>query len=245
RCAAGAHAVGARQADWRLAPRSLSAVSQALERATIPSPGIASRRAVVHALLMSRLSSALIVEAPADAVWEVVGRGFHRIGEWASAIPASTAIPAAAGSGASSSAAAQVQNAPATLAAPVAGRVCQLGVPLLAQVEETLIAYDEANRTLTYDASGMPAFSTPARSAWPVVQIDRRRSLIKIDAQSDTRGLLGHIALGAILAQLGRTSRYLADDLRHFVEHGTPSPRKLQQLLRRSRQRSQERLVGG
>ena len=199
----------------------------------------------MHALLMSRLSSAFTVESPADAVWEVVGRRFHRIGEWATAIPASTAIPAPAGSGAGSSSAAQVQNAPATLAAPVAGRVCQLGVPLLAQVEETLVAYDEANRTLTYEASGMPAFVATARSTWTVVPIDRRRTLVRIDARFDTRGVLGHIGRWAIFAQVGRTNRYLADDLRHFVEDGTPSPRKLQQLLRRSRQRSHERPVGG
>lgn len=188
----------------------------------------------MHALLMSRLSSAFIVEAPADAVWEVVGRGFHRIGEWATAIPASTAIAEPAGPRSDRSAATQVRNAPAIPAAPVAGRVCQLGVRLLGQVEETLVAYDEANRTLTYEAGGMPAFVTTARNTWTVVPLDRRRTLVRIDAQFDTRGVLGHLGRWAIFAQVGRTTRYLADDLRHFVEHGTPSPRKLQQLLRRT-----------
>jgi hypothetical protein len=35
-----------------------------------------------------------------------------------------------------------------------------------------------------------------------------------------------------ILAQIGRTSRHLADDLRHYVETGQPSPRKQRQLRR-------------
>jgi hypothetical protein len=35
--------------------------------------------------------------------------------------------------------------------------------------------------------------------------------------------------------QVGRTSRHLADDLRYFVEHGAPSPRKQRQLAGGSR----------
>jgi hypothetical protein len=35
-----------------------------------------------------------------------------------------------------------------------------------------------------------------------------------------------------LLLQVGRTNRHLADDLRHYVEHGTPSPRKQDQLRR-------------
>jgi len=79
----------------------------------------------------------------------------------------------------------------------------------------------------------MPAFVTTARNTWTVVPLARRRSRVKIDAQFDTRGVLGALARWAIMAQLGRTARYLADDLRHYVEHGTPSPCKRRQLRRR------------
>lgn len=43
---------------------------------------------------MSDLSLDLHVEAPADLVWDVVRRRFHRIGEWATAIPASAGLSA-------------------------------------------------------------------------------------------------------------------------------------------------------
>lgn len=181
-----------------------------------------------------------IVEASADAVWEVVGRRFHQIGEWATAIPASSAIPARAGPPACMSAALQLRNLPATTAAAVAGRVCHVSLRLLPQVEERLIAHDEANRTLTYEASGMPAFVTTARNTWSVVPLDQRRSQVRIDAHSDTRGVLGHLGRWAIFAQVGRTTRFIADDLKHYVEHGTPSSRKLRQL-RRTRLLSGER----
>jgi len=43
-----------------------------------------------------KLSSETVIEASADRVWEIVGHQFARIGEWAAAISASHANPAAA-----------------------------------------------------------------------------------------------------------------------------------------------------
>lgn len=177
---------------------------------------------------MPQLSTHLIVAAPAHAVWEVIGPRFAQIGDWATAIPASAALPAPTGPAAQT---ATRPPAAATLAgAPVTGRVCQTGVRLVPQVTETLVAYDEASRTLTYEASGMPAFVTTARNTWTVTPLGERRTQISLQARFDTRGLLGLLGRWAILAQVGRTSRYLASDLRHYVETGTPSPRKQRQL---------------
>jgi hypothetical protein len=175
---------------------------------------------------MPQLSTDLVVAAPADAVWEVVGHRFDRIGEWATAVPASAALPALAPD--------LAPGGPARGPAGVAGRVCRTGVRLLPEVTETLVAYDEANRTLTYEATGMPAFVVAARNTWTVTPLDEHRSRLCLHARFDTRGVLGALARWLILAQVRRTSRHLAEDLRHFAEHGTPSPRKRAQL-RRSR----------
>lgn len=163
---------------------------------------------------MSELSTDLVVAAPADAVWDVVGRRFDRIGEWATAIPASTAL-----------------RAPDTRT--LTGRVCRTGIRLVPEVTETLVAYDEANRTLTYEATGMPGFVTTARNTWTVTALDPRRTKVSLRARFDTRGLLGLVGRWFILARVRRTSRHLADDLRHYVETGAPSPRKRRQARRR------------
>jgi hypothetical protein len=39
-----------------------------------------------------KVSSETIIDASADRVWEIVGHQFARIGEWATAIPASRPI---------------------------------------------------------------------------------------------------------------------------------------------------------
>jgi hypothetical protein len=177
---------------------------------------------------MPELSIDLIIAAPADQVWEVIGRRFDRIGDWATAITHSTATPnasAAAGGPA-------LPIAAAALDAPVAGRVCQTGVRLVPQVTETLIGYDDANRTLTYQASGMPTFVTLARNTWTVTAIDAHRSRVSLRARFDTRGLLGILGRWTILAQTRRTSRHLTEDLGHYVRTGQPSPRKQRQQRR-------------
>jgi hypothetical protein len=173
---------------------------------------------------MSMLTHQFIVEAPADAVWDLVGRRFDRIGDWATAIPASVALQPAG------TRPALPVDAPVD--APVAGRVCQTGIRLLPQVTETIVGYDDAARTLTYQASGLPAFVATARNTWTVTPLDGRRTQVTLHAQFDTRGMLGALARWAVLVQVGRTSKYLAEDLRYYLEHGEPSPRKRRQLRR-------------
>jgi hypothetical protein len=186
---------------------------------------------------MTERSINLDIAAPADRVWDVIGPRFDRIGDWATAIPASTAIPARPpGSDAATTSAAQLPVAAGAINAPVAGRVCQTGIPLIPEVVETLIAYDDTGRTLTYQASGMPVFVTLARNTWTVIPIDAERCRVNLRARFDTNGLLGLLGRWAILAQTRRTSRHLADDLRRYVETGAPSPRK-QRQLRRARRR--------
>jgi hypothetical protein len=179
---------------------------------------------------MPELSVDLLIAEPADRVWHVLGPGFDRIGDWATAIPASTAL-----SGDRATPGAVPAVAAGVIDAPVAGRVCETGIRLVPQVTETLIAYDEANRTLTYEASGMPAFVTLARNTWTVTPIDSGRCRVSLRARFDTRGLLGLLGRWAILARTRRTSRHLADDLRHYAETGNPSPRKLRRQRRATR----------
>jgi hypothetical protein len=174
---------------------------------------------------MPELSVDLIIAVPADQVWNVIGPGFDRIGEWATAIPASTAVPTHR----SEPGLPEPPGVPPALDAPVAGRICQTGIRLVPRITETLTAYDDARRSLTYVASGMPGFVTQARNTWTVIALAPDRCLVRLQARFDTRGLLGLLGRWAVLAQTRRTSRHLADDLRHYAETGTPSPRKQRQ----------------
>jgi Polyketide cyclase / dehydrase and lipid transport len=160
---------------------------------------------------MTSLTSDIVIAAPADRVWRVVAHRFDSIGDWATAISASTAPGSAV----------------ATAGAPVAGRICDTGIPAVPHVTETIVAYDEAARTLTYEATaGMPAFVALARNTWRVTPLDDTRTVVSYAARLEVRGLVGRLGRWWLLAQARRTGRHLLDDLKHYVEHGVPSPRK-------------------
>jgi hypothetical protein len=162
---------------------------------------------------MTRLTNHIIIDAPADKVWEVVGHHFDRIGEWASPVASSTGLDGTA-----------------------RGRVCHTGMRLVPRVSETIVAYDETARTLTYEVTeGMPPSVALARNEWRVTEVDGDRARVSFQAHLEVRGLLGAIARQALLLQVGRAGGHLLDDLKHYVEHGTPSPRKARTAARRLR----------
>lgn len=169
---------------------------------------------------MSLLTSRIVIAVPADTVWDLVAHRFDRIGDWATAIPSSTAIPA--------------QPAGPATAAPVAGRVCHTGLRRYPEVTESIVAYDDTHRTLTYEATaGMPAFVTTARNQWRVTALDDNRTEVAFTARAEVRGVLGRLAWWVLLLQVDRTGRHLLADLKYYVEHDTPSPRKRRALMAR------------
>jgi hypothetical protein len=182
-----------------------------------PKPGVVGQRG-----RMPQLTTHLAIDAPAGQVWQVIGPGFARIGDWATTIPASAAIPVPAPAAAT----------PVAYRAPVLGRTCRTGTRLVPDITETLTDYDEDRRTLTYQAGGLPAFITSARSTWTVTPTGETTCRITVTGRFQTRGVLGLVGCWAILAQARLTARHLQADLSHYIKHGVPSPRKQRQLSR-------------
>jgi Polyketide cyclase / dehydrase and lipid transport len=161
---------------------------------------------------MTALTNEIVIDAPAGAVWRVIAFEFDRIGDWATAIPASK-THAAVGF--------------PTVDAPVTGRICHTGLRLVPEVTETIVGYDEAAMTLTYEATGgLPSFVTLARNRWQVTAIAGDRARVSFQAQLRVRGLGGWLFRWWLLRRVGRDGRHLLDDLNHYVTQGTPSPRK-------------------
>jgi polyketide cyclase/dehydrase/lipid transport protein len=163
-----------------------------------------------------RVAVETTIDAPADAVWQIVGPRFADIGQWASAIRSSRAAHAE----------------PSDRTAPVDGRVCETGLRIAPRVTETIVAYDDAARTLTYEGDGLPAFVTLARNRWRVTAIAPGRCVLSLDATVELRGA-ARILAPALRVQFRREGRRLARDLKHYAERGEPSARKRRRDMRR------------
>jgi hypothetical protein len=172
---------------------------------------------------MPQITSHLSIDAPAERVWQIIGPGFARIGDWATSVPASVPLPATAPA---AIAPAATTPAAAAASAPVTGRTCHTGVGRMPTVNETLTSYDDSSRTLSYEATGMPGFITTASSTWVVTPTGEDSSRVTVTGIFRTRGPLGLLACWAIILQARLTARHLQADLRHYVKFGTASPRK-------------------
>lgn len=168
-----------------------------------------------------RLSGEVTIEAPADRVWEIAGHQFGSIGEWATAIEASRPDGPHAGQ----------------TAAPVAGRACETGMRSFPTVSERIVAYDETNKTLTYVATGLPRFVREARNRWQISAAGPWRAHARFDGVLELHGVTGLLVAIPLRLWMLRVTKAVLDDLKHYAEHGTPSPRKERRLVRLNRTR--------
>ena len=164
-----------------------------------------------------KLSGEVTIEAPADSVWEIVGHGFASIGDWATAVEDSHRAAGTPPPG-----------------APVAGRTCETGLRAIPTVTENIVAYDDGNRTLTYAATGLPRFIGEARNRWQISSAGPGRARARFDGVLETRGLSGLLAALPLRVRMRREARRVLADLKHYAEHGTPSPHKQRQLTDRA-----------
>jgi hypothetical protein len=143
-------------------------------------------------------------------VWEILGHRFADIGQWATAIDDShpTVDP--------------TESLP--------GRVCQTGMRAFPAVTERIVAFDETNRTLTYEATGLPALLGEARNTWRVSPIGEQRAHARFDGVLETRGVVGLLIALPLRLRMRRETRTVLDDLKHYAEHGTPSRSKQRRL---------------
>ena len=157
-----------------------------------------------------KLSGEVTIEASADRVWRILGHQFASIGEWATAIDGSR--PA-------------VEQTDA-----LPGRVCQTGMRAFPSVTERIVAFDESKRTLTYEATGLPALLDEARNTWQVSPLGQRRARARFDGVLETRGVAGLLIALPLGLRMRRETRLVLYDLKHYAEHGTPSTSKQRRL---------------
>lgn len=175
-----------------------------------------------------RISTGIDIDAPAAAVWEVIGPQFGDVGRWARAVQASTAVGEVGEAG--------------------SGRRCDVSAPGFDAVTEELLTYDEQARSLSYLASaGMPRFVRSATNAWRVRPRPGGGSRFDMQAHLELTGTARLLTPG-LAAYLWGVGRLTARDLQVYVETGRPRRgglgRGLLDLVSPSSRPSLRRLVG-
>ncbi|MFL4470068.1 SRPBCC family protein [Tateyamaria armeniaca] len=156
-----------------------------------------------------KIRKILTVNAPPDAVWEILGPNYVRAGDWASSVYVSGARP----------------GTPKVAGAPAAGRTCETS---LGPFSETIEAYDEERRHVEYSATGdkMPGFMKGLRNAW-TVRPKGGVSEVEMELNADIAFPFNVLMSPMMRLQFGKVLREATEELKHYAETGKPHPRKL------------------
>ena len=100
-------------------------------------------------------------------------------------------------------------------------------------MSERIVAYNDIERTLIYAATGLLRFVGEARNCWHVRAAGPNQAHARFDGVLETVGLAGRLAAVPLRLRMRWETRRLLEDLKHYAEHGTPSPSKQRRVARR------------
>jgi hypothetical protein len=157
----------------------------------------------------------ITINASASTVWRILAHDFANIGLWASAIPTSKANA----------------DAPVPEGAEVGGRVCSTAVPGFRDIEESLTSYHESSMRFVYQATqGRPWFLKHAENHWSVRSLEPHTALVETRAETELRTFPGLFLAPLFRLQIARIGAQTLEELKYYVEHDQPHPRKLKAL---------------
>ena len=152
------------------------------------------------------------VSAPAERAWEVIAEKFGDAAEWAATLE-STSLKGSLGVGAI--------------------RTCHtkgVGPFPPATIEERLIDFDPKQQRYTYVVeSGLPPIFKSAQNSWSVESISETSCIVHTHVIAKLSLWLRPLEwLFPLL--LKRDLKKTFEELRHYIEHGKPHPRKVKSI---------------
>ena len=157
-----------------------------------------------------KMSKSVVVNVPANDLWQIIGPGFAEAGKW------STAVDHSVGHGEGKFEGATCDT-----------RSCDLSAKGFSSVKERITEYDAGNRTLAFDVfEGMPGFVTYTNNHTVVTELGLDQSQVELRITMHMKPFLGWLLGGMLKKNLNSLIDSALDDLKVFAETGKPSGRK-------------------
>lgn len=151
----------------------------------------------------------MIVAAGADDVWRVIADEYGQVDRWASAVERSE----------------PVSSGDILDGAPMAGRTCQTS---LGPFKEEIVRYDKGQFEIAYAATGdkMPFFVKGMVANWKLFEKSAGQTDVQMALTVKLLPVFNILMALPMKIQLGKVVRESLEECKHFVETGTPHPRK-------------------
>lgn len=157
-----------------------------------------------------KMSKKLVVNVPAQDLWQIVGPGFADAGKWSTAVDHSEGHGVAKFDGATCDT-----------------RSCDLSAKGFSSVNERITEYDEPNLTMAFDVfDGMPGFVTYTNNRTVITDLGNGKSQAELQITMHMKSLMGMLMGGMLKKNLSNLIDSALDDLKVYAETGSPSDRK-------------------
>ena len=165
-----------------------------------------------RSLVLAR--SQITINAPVGKVWQVLAEDFAAIGKWSSGVDYSE------GSGAGINGSKHTE------------RACKISAVGFSDTKERILQYDK-NRTLRYSLyHGLPGFVISAENTWTLEEINSNTTRIVGQTEMHVKGVMGFLFRGMMRNNLNRVLAEMAEEVKHYIENGTPHPHKLKAIAK-------------
>ena len=154
-----------------------------------------------------RFSKDIVINAPAEKVWDILAHKFADVGQWSRLVSQSTV----------NNDAQKVSNS------PVGGRLCETSI---GKISEEFTAYDEEGMTFSFKGVITSKVFSNVISTNAVTAIDENTSKVTVTPNIDLKAL-GILMYPLIKMNLGKLIKQGLTDLKYFAENDKPSPEKL------------------
>ena len=151
-----------------------------------------------------KMNRQIEINAPAEKVWRILAHEFEYIDRWSSGITKSKAST----------------DGSIPEGAKVCGRVCDT-------VLEEFTHYDEEAKRFGYRMIDPPWFIRSIGNNWSVRPLEPNKSVVEMRPEIDLNPILALLLIPLIKIGGGIVADRTFQELKYYVEHDKPHPRKL------------------
>jgi carbon monoxide dehydrogenase subunit G len=159
-----------------------------------------------------KIQKEIVINKPIQDVWEVLGNQFSNAHIWGSALI-------------------HTEGSGKKLTESVCdSRTCD--VQGMGRIREKVLEFDPQKFALTYEVvEGFPFFVKRGVNRWTLFP-DGNSTRLNMDAEIETKGLIGAIMNPMMKLQMSGLLSKTTEELKFYVENGTPHPRKQKALTK-------------
>lgn len=160
------------------------------------------------------IDETIMVDATIDRVWEVLGKQFASVSDWASSVAHTEARDSVGVNG-----------------SICTTRGCEING--FGEIAEKLLYYSDEEHEFAYVIiEGMPKMVKYATNSWKAIEFPNGKCAVRSQMKVKTNGMMGYLMSGMMVKNFRKSLIELMEDFKYYVENRKPHPRKISAIAK-------------